>query len=204
MNVHGGEKYTSPCCSFHPKERVVGICALCLRERLLDLASKHHDYIPNKETSSRRPFGTALARKTTTSISLPRVFALGSFLRLDTRRPHDDSDDRGSIASLDDSFISIKFDDGETSWESRKKKEEDSAAANIRRQQGKALMEHPKPRPASLRWRRRMDQLLQLVRWKRTSATTSHVAMAAKSEAGRRRRKRWIMGSLTATRRTRE
>lgn len=196
MKDCGGEYYV-PYCSFHPKEVVVGICALCLRERLLNLVLKQgHHHHTQKDYS--RPF-RALRRKT--GISLPKVFALGSFLR---PRPDSDGDsDRGSSASLEDSFISIKFEDnGEASWE--RKKKEDSIVANntnVRRQvqEGKVLVEQSKPRPTtSLRWRKRMGQLLQVARWKRAAAGGagggSHV------EVGR---KGW-MRSLTARRRTTE
>nr|CAD1817840.1 unnamed protein product [Ananas comosus var. bracteatus] len=66
----------------------------------------------------------ALLLRRRSGISLPKVFALGSLLhRLDLRRhrPGDDSDDPESIASLEDSFISIKFEDnGNARWDNKK------------------------------------------------------------------------------------
>nr|XP_018678925.1 PREDICTED: uncharacterized protein LOC103979110 isoform X2 [Musa acuminata subsp. malaccensis] len=94
MNDHGEEKAY---CDFHPMESVVGICALCLKERLLVLASEQrHHPLPRKTNRSLR----VLRRKRI--IRLPKVFALGPFLNLLELRyqgTKDDSDDEGSIAS---------------------------------------------------------------------------------------------------------
>ncbi|RCV14752.1 hypothetical protein SETIT_3G003400v2 [Setaria italica] len=92
----------SPYCCFHPREVVVGVCAHCLKDRLLLLL--------NKDPTTQQQQGQLRRRRTSSSsISLPKVFALGSsFLqRLDSRhhRPdHDDaahSDGTTSAASLD-------------------------------------------------------------------------------------------------------
>lgn len=94
MNDHGEEKAY---CDFHPMESVVGICALCLKERLLVLASEQrHHPLPRKTNRSLR----VLRRKRI--IRLPKVLALGPFLNLlelRYQRTKDDSDDEGSIAS---------------------------------------------------------------------------------------------------------
>lgn len=94
MNVTGEE---NPYCYFHPKEVVVGICALCLKERLLILASKqgHH---PVPKENSHRLIHKALYRKP--SIPLPKVFALGSFLhRLEFRHQRSDDSDQDTVTS---------------------------------------------------------------------------------------------------------
>lgn len=100
MDNYGGDH---SCCYFHPKEVVVGICALCLKERLLSLAAKQGHLPPPKDT--RRSF-RVLRRKP--NIILPKVFALGSFLhRIESRRPRpDDDSDEGSIASLEGTSLS--------------------------------------------------------------------------------------------------
>uniref|UniRef100_A0A0E0KX74 Uncharacterized protein n=1 Tax=Oryza punctata TaxID=4537 RepID=A0A0E0KX74_ORYPU len=149
----GGERAM---CYFHPREVVVGVCSQCLRERLLLLLSDADD--------ADRP----LRRKSkTSSISLPKVFALGSFLqRLDSSRhhhlrpgPHDSDADTASIPSLDDSFISIKFEDnGKATWDSQK-----AAAGEKKTDTTTAVVEHVK-RGGVTRWRK----LLQLARWKRS------------------------------------
>lgn len=93
MNVNGEE---NPYCYFHPKEVVVGICALCLKERLLVLASKQGHHPVPKEASHR--LHKALHRKP--SIPLPKVFALGSFLhRLEFRHQRSDDSDQDTVTS---------------------------------------------------------------------------------------------------------
>jgi hypothetical protein len=99
--VPGNEEGDSrrPYCSFHPRELVVGVCAHCLKDRLL------HHLASSRDDAPRR-------RSRASSISLPKVLAFGSsFLlqRLDSRRhQHADdeeeayySDDTASVASLD-------------------------------------------------------------------------------------------------------
>lgn len=88
----------SPCCCLHPKEVVVGVCSLCLKERLLTLASKQGQLPISKD--SNKSF-RALRRRP--AITLPKVFGLGSFLRrLESRRQRpDDGSDESSIVSLE-------------------------------------------------------------------------------------------------------
>ncbi|XP_020249510.1 uncharacterized protein LOC109826905 [Asparagus officinalis] len=163
MNNYGDE--ASPWCSFHPKEVVVGVCALCLRERLINLALEQENFHISKDSNRSFRF---LRRRA--SISLPKVFALSSLLhRLESRRQRsdDDSSDQGSIASLEDSFISIKFEDnGQASWESKKQEITDHMPKESSRE--KSVVEHVRSRGA-LRWRKKIGQLLQLPRWKRPS-----------------------------------
>lgn len=93
--------------------------------------------------------------------------------------------------SLTDSFISIKFEDnGSTSWDRGTttmankislEQNDMSFKLNQRLQQKKgrevevegiptkAVVEHAEPRASLLRWRKRIGQLFQLMRWKRTS-----------------------------------
>ncbi|ONK70994.1 uncharacterized protein A4U43_C04F3630 [Asparagus officinalis] len=191
MNIYRDEH--NPCCYFHPKEAVTGVCAPCLRERLLSLASKHGNLPVSRDSRSFR----VLRRRP--AITLPKVFALGSLLlRLESRRkkPDDDESDPGSIDSLEDSFISIKFEDnGQASWES--KQQEITRQSSTEAKAQKRVIEHVKPR-GPLRWRKRIGQLLQLARWKRSSkAGASHVGLAGKVEG----RRGWIR-SLTRKRTT--
>ncbi|MQL72754.1 hypothetical protein Taro_005085 [Colocasia esculenta] len=214
-------------CYFHPREVVVGVCAACLTEKLLVLASKqghgatlvrdaHHQY------GSSCAFTRVPSRKP--SIAMPKVFALGSSLlhRLDSRhhrRPGYDSDD-GSVLSLDDSFISIKFEDnGQFCWDKKaanynpkpagakppgphpgqNQPPKPAAAAAAR-----SVVEHARPRGGGggIRWRKRIGHLFQLVRWRRSSkagAGVCHAGFSGKVEGGERRG--WIR-SLTRRRAT--
>lgn len=86
-------------CYFHPKQLVVGICAQCLRDRLLLLESKQA-HLPRTKDGIRS--FRVLKRKSI--IALPKIFALGSFVHL--LEPHhrenkDHSEDEGSIDSLE-------------------------------------------------------------------------------------------------------
>ena len=96
----------SPYCYFHPEEVIVGICALCLRERLLNLASKQ-GHLPFPKDSNKT-FRFLMRRPT---ITFPKVFALGSLLhRLKSRRQRaDDNSDEGSIASLEGITLLFPF-----------------------------------------------------------------------------------------------
>lgn len=71
-NAHKEEK---ACCYFHPKQVVVGVCPLCLNERLLILAAKqdhhhhhhHHHHHRLQSSTQRKP-----------SASIHKIFAFGS------------------------------------------------------------------------------------------------------------------------------
>ncbi|PKA47994.1 hypothetical protein AXF42_Ash016341 [Apostasia shenzhenica] len=183
----------NPFCYIHPKEFVVGVCALCLKERLLGLASKQ-GYLPLPKDASR----SFRFLKKKPSIALTRVFAFRSLLlqRSDSRtRKSDDECDGSSISSPEDSFISMKIEaDGNASLESKRTasfglpwistgRSEDMAKGPNRR----AVVEHVKPR-GSLRWRKRIGQLLQLARWKRSSkAGAAHAGFSGMVEGSRRR-----------------
>jgi hypothetical protein len=84
-------------CSFHPREPVVGVCAHCLKDSLLAVVSRDSaggGLLPPR-------------RRRTSSISLPKVFALGSSFLLLQRHQHqrhyhaDEEEEAYSVASLD-------------------------------------------------------------------------------------------------------
>ncbi|OEL37576.1 hypothetical protein BAE44_0001401 [Dichanthelium oligosanthes] len=199
------QAYDSPYCCFHPRELLVGVCAHCLKDRLLLLLA----------TTTNNPTADApLRRRRTSSISLPKVFALGSsFLqRLDSRHHRPDaaeptySDGTTSAASLDDSFISIKFEDnGKATWGDDSHK---AAPAPVRSSSSSTVVvvDHVK-RGGVTRWRKQVvGRLLQLARWKRSASKAAGGAAAAgldgKKAAGERSRARgrgWIR-SLTRRR----
>ncbi|KAK8580245.1 hypothetical protein V6N12_070527 [Hibiscus sabdariffa] len=96
-----------------------------------------------------------------------------------------------------DSFISIKFEEnGVGSWEkgkvSKVSLENCSMSWNPTLGKGlkegnKSVIEHSKP-GGSLRWRKRMGHLFQLVRWKRSTG---------KAEGVKAMKKSWITRTLT-------
>lgn len=228
---HGGAEQGGDTlfCYFHPREFLVGVCAHCLRDRLLLLlaSSKHGAGGGHRARSpadgasylSARPYcSRAVRRRTGSSISLPKVFALGSsFLhrQLDynsSSRHHTavDDDDGGddnkkngagaeedaSVASLDDSFISIKFEDnGKATWDSQKAAAgagDDAKPKAATKTTTRAVVEHVKRGGGGVtRWRK----LLQLARWKRSTPGSRHQQQQEQRSKGRS----WIR-SLTQRR----
>ncbi|XP_059630753.1 uncharacterized protein LOC132273723 [Cornus florida] len=209
MNDYGDDR---PCCYFHPKEVIVGVCPLCLRERLLILASKE-----GHQSQTKGAYGSHSAlHSRKPHITLPKIFALGSLLnRLELRhKKFDDSDDHHvdytTSTSHEDSFISIKFEEnGVASWEKNTVSKVSLEHCNNmswnhslskESKEAKSVVEHAKPR-ASLRWRKRIGQLFQLIRLKRSSkGNACHVG--SKLE-GVKVRNGWIR-FLTTRRRTKE
>ncbi|XP_010242788.1 PREDICTED: uncharacterized protein LOC104587047 [Nelumbo nucifera] len=199
MNDYGEE---NPCCYFHPKEVIVGVCALCLRERLLILAAKQ-GHLPLSE-SKRASIDEHRKRP----ITLPKIFALGSFLhRLEFRHRKSDASDDDLSTSQEDSFISIKFEDnGVASWDKGTGSKVSLGPLHMNGNQKlskeplrdvKTVVEHAKPR-ATLRWRKRIGHLFHLMRWKRSSkANVCHVG--TKVEGVKVRNKGW-MRTLTKRR----
>ncbi|KAJ0087062.1 hypothetical protein Patl1_08372 [Pistacia atlantica] len=214
-NVHGYGEESNCGCYFHPKEVVVGVCPLCLNEKLLVLAAKQgHRSSSSARTSHHRNSSTNkinVSDNKKPPIHLPKIFALGSLLnRFEFRHWKSDiSDDHDacSSSSQEDSFISIKFEDnGVASWEkantvSNKVSLENCSMywnnnqnTNTKEFVGnnKSVIEHAKaPRGSSLRWRKRIGHLLQLVRWKR-----SNKGNVCQVDHGVKVRKGWIR-SLT-------
>ncbi|KAA8546405.1 hypothetical protein F0562_002856 [Nyssa sinensis] len=191
-----------PCCYFHPKEVLVGVCPLCLNERLLILASKQGHLSQSKGT--HRSY-SLINRKPT--ITLPKIFTLGTFLnRLEFRHKKFKDSDVDSSSSIEDSFISIKFEDnGVASWEkntvSKVSVEHCTMPWNDQKlskeaKGTKSVVEHAKPR-GSLRWRKRIGHFFQLIRWKRTSK--GNVCHVGSKLEGVKVRNGWIR-SLTKRR----
>ncbi|MCL7029878.1 hypothetical protein MKW94_028642 [Papaver nudicaule] len=106
-------------CNIHPTKFLVGVCPLCLKERLVILlATSSSKY---KQSSRRR----STSRKSHHIYVLQKVSALGSFLRRSesSRRAQKlaanstDTDDTPTSSQEEESFISIKFEeDGNASW----------------------------------------------------------------------------------------
>nr|XP_016465040.1 PREDICTED: uncharacterized protein LOC107787935 [Nicotiana tabacum] len=182
-------------CYFHPKVVVVGVCALCLYERLLVLASKQEKSNKKKRDQHYYSFLSAEKKNDDHHQSrihyLPKMFALSSLLsRLDIRHDRkveeiirDPTHDDASTCSYEDSFISIKFENnGVASWEkgaagtvpkvSLKHCDNMSnwSRSSSKESKGGAVIEHAKPR-MQLRWRKRIGHIFQLIRLKRSSTT---------------------------------
>ncbi|KAL6007656.1 hypothetical protein ACLOJK_033156 [Asimina triloba] len=193
MNDYGDENRH---CYVHPKEAIVGICAHCLKERLLILAAKQAK--PPLPKDNHRPQKVPQMRKPNV-VNLPKVFALSSLLqRQESRRRKSDacSDQYDTFTTREDSFISIKFEDnGNALWDTvtscRTSTESFELACNSKEnkdgKEAKSVVEHVKPRTTSLRWRKRMGHLVQLMRWKSSNkAGVSHVGRIVEGVKGRK------------------
>ncbi|WOK94616.1 hypothetical protein Cni_G03321 [Canna indica] len=191
-----------PYCYFHPKEAVVGICAHCLKERLLILASKqsHHRHLLPLTKENKIMSFRVVKRKAL--IVIPKVFAFGSFLHFLESHPQqnkDHSDDEESIASLEDSFISIKFEDGEqASWNNKK---------GNKNQEVRTMVEHPSKRSRVLlmRWGEHIGKLLRFGGWKKANKESPRCHFGGKVEGakgGRRGGGNWIKNLMNYKERT--
>ncbi|KAK4433697.1 hypothetical protein Salat_0532400 [Sesamum alatum] len=179
-------------CYFHPTEVVVGICPLCLNQRLLVLASKQAYLHQTRKFFSVTP-------KRSAPLALTNIFALLNRLDTKQQKPDDDDDDQYNshcTSSPEDSFISIKFEEnGVASWDKGSKMPGQDRHSEVslndswdnKGKKIKTVVEHGKPR-ATLRW---IGHLLQLIRWKRSSkANMCHVG--TKLEGGSRVKYGWV------------
>ncbi|CAL5203860.1 unnamed protein product [Lathyrus oleraceus] len=189
-----GYKDEKSCCYFHPKQLVVGVCPLCLNERLLLLVAKqgrrHHQ---NHRSSSKKG---ANSQKPPNSSSIHKIFAFGSlFTRLESRQCKSHSNNRYEYDDLspspeEEAFISIKFEEnGVGSWEKSSVSKVTLENCNNNKLETKSVIEHGKSRDI-FRWRKRIGHMFQLIRWKK-SAGVCHVSN--KVEGGTVKvRKSWI------------
>ncbi|XP_057486696.1 uncharacterized protein LOC130772827 [Actinidia eriantha] len=183
MKEYYGED--KPCCYFHPKEaNTVGVCPLCLNERLLILAAKHtsqHSIIKQR--------------------NLPKIFAFGSLLnRFEFQHKRFDNSE-----SPRDSFISIKFENnGIAAWEKGKVSKVSLDHCRISwnkssNRETKRVIQHANP-SGSLMWRKRIRRLLWVTRWK--GPTKRGVCHVGSKVEGVKVRGGWIRTLIK--RRTRE
>ncbi|KAL1820538.1 hypothetical protein ACET3Z_015407 [Daucus carota] len=174
-------------CYFHPTEFVVGVCHMCLNERLIVLASKQtHQLHRAKSRSFVRNHSFCHDQKPQANVnSLPKIFAIGSLLnRFEFRhRKSEDLDFSEASSGHEDSFISIKFENnnGVGSWEKNANTVSKvslehcnfSWKQNEGKEPSKTVVEHVKPRGSTLRWRKRIGHLFQVSKWKRSSKTSA-------------------------------
>lgn len=209
--------YKLPSCYFHPKEILIGVCPRCLNEKLVTLAAAAaaSAATSNRSTSKKnRRVTTADKTITSTTFLKPKVFAFGSLfnlLELGCRKPEDVSGDDEeedrytSATSLDDSFISIKFEEnGLVSWDNSRTSEVPQDHCNVSNwttqtstkgaNTNKCVVEHTKTH-GSLRWHKRIGKLFRLIRCKRTNSTR-HVEskVEATTRVVKLRSKGWIRG----------
>ncbi|KAF6152773.1 hypothetical protein GIB67_004602 [Kingdonia uniflora] len=190
MNEHGERLQ----CYFHPKEVLVGVCAFCLKERLLILASKQRHPTFSKDAKS----------SSSSSLSFSKIFALRSFLhRLQFRHTkHEEYPDHDTAStSQEDSFISIKFEDnGVASWDKKSKvlvkpiKKSVNHTLNKDSKTVKSTVVEHVTMHEGLQWRKRIGQLFQVIRRKKSTK-----ANVGSKVGGVKVRKGW-MRSLTKRR----
>ncbi|XP_076891225.1 uncharacterized protein LOC143542547 [Bidens hawaiensis] len=138
-------------CYFHPDEIYVGVCPLCLYERLVVVAAK-------RCRGGLRLYTSSTCKSSKPCMVVPKMFAIDYLIHRKTKKhklkPKDDDD---ASASQDDSFISIRFDDDNTlgAWEKGK--------------DSKSIVEHAKPQWSSMRWRKRIGHVFQLITSKKSN-----------------------------------
>ncbi|KAJ7965570.1 RNA polymerase sigma factor RpoD like [Quillaja saponaria] len=209
-------------CYFHPKQIVIGVCPSCLTQRLLILAAKqgqsqYHNHLSDIHSRSGHRRAQSAGFKPP-NITLQKIFAFGSFFNRHELRQckSDNSDqndhDHASTTSQEDSFISIKFEEnGAASWEKNINTVSNKVSlencnnmswnhhslnpnkdnSNSNSKETKSVIEHGKPRP-SLRWRKRIGHLFQLIRWKRSTTKGSVCHVSSKFMEGAKVRKGWM------------
>ncbi|KAK4274017.1 hypothetical protein QN277_017309 [Acacia crassicarpa] len=183
MNRNDKRSEEGCCCCFHPKQSVVGVCPLCLNEKLLLLAEKQ-----GLSASTR-----------TKSLSTSSIHSIFPFRSLFSRPRSHHSHYCHSSSSPEDSFISIKFEgNGVASWEKNTVSELTLDHCNMswnhpslmipnNKDSKRRVMEHGKSRDP-LRWRKRIGHLFHVIRWKKSMS--GHVE-------GVKMRKTWMMRALT-------
>ena len=93
MNAYRSEDNSY--CYFHPKEDLVGICPLCLNERLLVLATKK-----SSRSSARAARGNEGTAHRKPPIKLTKIFAFGSLLnRFEFRHWKSDNSDHDAAST---------------------------------------------------------------------------------------------------------
>ncbi|KAL9252323.1 hypothetical protein AKJ16_DCAP02683 [Drosera capensis] len=196
MNEYGDEK--KPSCYIHPKEQFVGVCPLCLNEKLLVLFAqqelaeqqekKQLQFSSRRSRCRGKKEGVVLVvqKKRRRYIRFSKLFALRSLIHCWKSHGGDVEDPQvpDICTSLEDSFISIKFEgNAVASWD--KDKASRLPPQNLKDLQTNKLKEatgnksvdvhNPNPR-ASFRWRKRMiNQLLRLIRWRRSNKKKTNV-----------------------------
>ncbi|KVH98812.1 Uncharacterized protein family UPF0503, partial [Cynara cardunculus var. scolymus] len=162
------------CCYFHPDEVFVGVCPSCLYERLIVVAGKRCRRLGLYRSGS--------CKSSKPRIILPKMFAIDSLIHRKTKKHHlnnDASDGKRKHMEYEgdrrygrkggwivgaNSFISIRFDRNSSvgAWEKGKVSLKDC-------NNEKSVVEHAKPPWSSMRWRKRIGHVFQLMTWKKSS-----------------------------------
>ncbi|OIV96668.1 hypothetical protein TanjilG_09210 [Lupinus angustifolius] len=167
-----GYREEKPCCYFHPKQVVIGVCPLCLNERLLILAAKqgqHHHHHNSASKASSHRLQSSTQRKQHTSIH--KIFAFSSLFS--SRQWKSQKLDYDVSPTLEDSFISMKFEEnGVASW---KKSTVSNKVSYNSKKESKSVIEHENSHD-TFRWRKRIGHMFQLIRWNNRTSGVCHVA----------------------------
>ncbi|KAK7353182.1 hypothetical protein VNO80_18622 [Phaseolus coccineus] len=176
---NNGHREDKSFCYFHPRQLLLGVCPLCLNERLLLVAAKQgrHHY-RHRSSSSKSSHRLQTSTHTKPASSIHKIFAFGSlFTRHESHhwKSHNYDYDYDDVSpSPEESFISIKFEEnGVASWEKSTVSKKVSLEKCNRKvswkhqSKEKSVIEHGKSREA-FRWRKRIGHMFQLIRWKKS------------------------------------
>lgn len=116
-NIHGYGEDSNSGCYFHPKEVFVGVCPLCLNEKLLVLAAKQGQHSSSSSARTSHHHNSSNSKINVSDnkkppIYLPKIFTLGTLLnRFEFRHWKSDvSDDHeGCSSSQEGNFILFHF-----------------------------------------------------------------------------------------------
>ncbi|CAL0319399.1 unnamed protein product [Lupinus luteus] len=190
-NAYRDEK---PCCYFHPKQVIIGVCPLCLNERLLIVAAKQGQHHNSAFKTSSHRLQSSTHRKQHTSIH--KIFAFSSLFSSSHWKSQNLHYDVSPTP--EDSFISIKFEEnGVASWKkstvSNKVSLENCKWNHHSKKESKSVIEHENSHD-TFRWRKRIGNMFQLIGWNNRTNGVCHVA--SKVEGVKVKKGNW-MNTLT-------
>ncbi|KAL5128055.1 hypothetical protein HKD37_14G040384 [Glycine soja] len=144
MNRNAYNKEEKGCCYFHPKQVVVGVCPLCLNERLLILAANqdHHHHHRLQSSTQRKA-----------SASIHKIFALDSFISIKFEENGVASWEKSNTTAISNMSKKVRV---------------ESQVLDKDAKESKSVVEHGKSNNA-FRWRKRMGRLVHLIPWKRSN-----------------------------------
>lgn len=106
-NMNGYREENTLICYFHPKQLVIGVCPLCLNERLLILATKQGHLSSAAARSSSRRAQSSSKQYRKPHITFPKIFAFGGSIlsRLEFRHWKSEHSDHDASTSQEGTYV---------------------------------------------------------------------------------------------------
>ncbi|CAL0317929.1 unnamed protein product [Lupinus luteus] len=184
-------------CYLHPEQVVIGVCHLCLNEKLLFLVAAkqgHHYNYQNPITSNAsHRHQSFMHNRKPSSTSIHKIFAFGNslFSRPESQKLKSANYDIDASPSPEESFISMKFEEnGVALWEKNSASNKvPIEKSQILKKEDKSMVQHVKSNNA-FRWRKRIGHIFHLIQWRRT--TKGGVCHVGSKVEGVKVRKSWM------------